>query len=114
MIAIVGACLIVSIPYFLYFRWIWGAPARDLRGRAPVAAERSSEEMRQVRLARLTWGQLGLAALGALVLAIPTVRREELYPGWNHFAFRAAAVLFLLIAVQALRKWRFDRRNGGR
>ena len=53
--------------------------------------------MRQLRLARLTWRQLGLAALGALVLAIPMVRREELYPGWNHFAFWTATVLFLLI-----------------
>jgi hypothetical protein len=114
MIAIVGACLIVSIPYFLHYWWIWRAPARELRGRAPVAPERSSKEMRQHRQARLTWRQLGLATLGALLLATPTVRREQLYPGWNHFAFRAAALLFLLIAVQALRKWRFDRKNGGR
>jgi hypothetical protein len=114
IIGIFGATLIVSIPYFLHYWWIWRAPARELRGRAPVAPERSSKEMRQLRLARLTWRQLGLATLGALLLATPTVRREQLYPGWNHFAFRAAALLFLLIAVQALRKWRFDRKNGGR
>jgi hypothetical protein len=114
IVAICAAVFVVSIPYAVYLRWIWAAPARDLRDRTPVAAARSSAEMRQVRLATLTWRQLGLAALGALVLGVPMVQREKLYPGWNHFAFWTATVLLLLIAVQAFRKWRFDRQNDHR
>ena len=111
IVAICAAALVLSIPYVLYLKWIWAAPARELQGRTPAAAARSSAEMRQVRLAALTSRQLGLAALGALVLGVPMVRREQLYPGWNHFAFWTATALLLLIAVQAFRKWRFDRQN---
>jgi len=114
LIGIVAAALVLSIPYAARCWWIFGAPARELRGRAPVVAKRSPEEIRDYRLEKLTWGHLGLATLVSAFLALPRVRREQLFPGWNHFAFWTAMVLFVLVAIQAFRKWRFDRRNDGR
>jgi len=108
---ICAAAFVLSIPYGAYLKWRWAAPARELRGRTPIAAKRTREEMRQLRLTKLTWTRLGVGALVAIVIAIPDPPRERRYPGWNHFALTVAIVLLALISVQAFRKWRFDRQN---
>jgi hypothetical protein len=114
LVAILAALFVLGIPYALRLRWIWNAPIRELRGRAPIAVERSPAEMRRVRLARLTYGQLALGAFVALVIAIPDPPRERRFPGWNHFALAVGFVVLLLVAVQTFRKWRFDRKNNDR
>lgn len=80
------------------------APARALAERTPISDALSTEERRTVALSNLTWGKLATAAalMGMLIL------RGYPFGGWNKLWFVLAGAGFLMVAVQAFRKWQFD------
>lgn len=108
---IIGGFVVGTVPYVAYFRWAWAAPARELAGRTPVAGERSSEEVRRLQLQRITYGQLGIAALGGLALPFVGASKGESFAGWNRLWLVFGCSLVLLAAVQAFRKWRLDQED---
>jgi tetratricopeptide (TPR) repeat protein len=105
MLAAIG---LVMIPYTAYFRWVWGAPARELIGRMPVAGPRSEDEVRRLRFHQLKYGKLGAAAFGGLVIPLVGSSHGDVFSGWNRLWLALGAATILLAAVQAFRKWRFE------
>ena len=99
-----GAAMIC---YFSYHYRAWTAPARELAGRTPIARERSPEEVRRLRFQRLTYRQLVGAAFAGLVIPFLGASPHDLFSGWNRLWLAFGAVITLVAAVQAFRKWRF-------
>lgn len=106
--AIFVAMGIAIVPYFIYIYWAWGAPARELAGRTPIAGPRSPDEVRRLRFQRIKYGNLGAAALGALALPFMVSGGRDLFVGWNRLWLVFSGSLLLLLAVQAFRKWQFE------
>jgi len=102
---------IAVIPYFAFTYWIWGAPARELAGRTPVAGERSPDEVRQLRFQRITYANLGLAALSGLALPFFVSGRLDVFSGWNRLSLAFSGALVLFVAIRAFQKWRFEQQN---
>lgn len=107
---IVAAC----IPYFVCYRWAWGAPSRALEGRTPIAGARSRDEVRWLTFQKMTYGNLAVAAAGGLVFPFIGSRQGSVFSGWGRLWLAAGAVLILLAGVQAFRKWRFEQDNPDR
>jgi len=101
-----GSLAVVAVPYFVIYHRLWTAPATALRGRAQAAPARSPREARKSALDRLTWGQLGMAALLFAAALWRAGARSNLLVGWNRLWLVGAGVAVLVIAVQAFRKWR--------
>ena len=101
---------IVIIPYLFYNHWTWGAPARELAGRTPIAGPRSSEEVQRLRFGKMSYAQLGIAALAGLAMPF-LAGGHDLFTGWNRLWLVFGAALALFVAVQAFRKWRFDQED---
>lgn len=109
--AIFAGIGVVMIPYFLYYRWAWTKPARDLAGRTPIAGERPSEEVRRLQFKRMSYGQLAGAAIAGLALPFIVSSGEDVFSGWRRLWLAFSAAIVLLAAVQALRKWQFERES---
>lgn len=110
----VGSIALAMIPYVLYFRWAWAAPARELAGRAPVAGERSPDEVRRLRFQQITYGQLAVAAIGGLAIPFIGGARQDVFSGWNRLWLVFGGALVLVAAVRAFRKWRFEQEDSYR
>lgn len=107
----VGIGLILSIFLASYF-WAWNAPSRALERRPAAGVARSREEMRQLMFSKMTYGQLAVGALaGPLVLLMVSGRTDVLH-GWGRLWLLFAGLFSALAGIQALRKWRFERRIG--
>jgi hypothetical protein len=103
----VGTGVIAVVSIALMY-WIRGAPARELEGRTPVSAERSSEEMRGFYLNKTTYGQLAaVAGFGAFLIGMPFLRESDPYSlRWLDLIGGAGLILFA--GIRALQKWRYD------
>jgi hypothetical protein len=97
------------VPFLAFYMWQWNAPVRALSTRMPVANERSKDEGRRLAFRRITWGQLGLAAVMVPVLLLRFGARSNLLSGWNRLWLVAAGVFLVLVGIQAIRKWRVSR-----
>ena len=96
----------MSIGYML---WSWGAPARELQRRTPVAGERSRDEMKRRMLAKLSYRQLASTALLAVV-ACWSLAAKSGFAGWGRLWLGLAGLTVVFTAISAFRKWRFDQR----
>lgn len=105
---------VAVIPYFAYLRWAWAAPARELAGRTPLAGERAPEEVQRLKFQRITYSQLGTAALGGLAFPFLATKHGDLFSGWNRLWLVFGGGLVLLAAVQAFRKWRLEQADADR
>jgi Flp pilus assembly protein TadD len=101
----VGVAL-TFIPYLAHHRFAWAAPSRELAGRTPIARERSRDEVRRLQFKRISYGQLGLAALFGL--ALPFIVTPTPLSGWSRSWLAAGAGIALVAGVQAFRKWRLE------
>ncbi|MFT4253400.1 MAG: hypothetical protein QM608_13030 [Caulobacter sp.] len=90
-------------------QWLWGAPSRALRGRASAADGLSRPEARRQTLRRLSWMQLAAGAGFAAIIAWRGYGADPGLTGEGRLWLGLAAVLAVVIAVQALRKWRSGR-----
>lgn len=100
-----GLLLALSVAIQLH---AWHAPARALRYRMTAGASRSPEEMRRMFFERLTWSRLGGLAVVAAVIPLNAARHADILHGWGRLWLVASAALWVLLAVQAFRKWRYD------
>jgi tetratricopeptide (TPR) repeat protein len=105
---------LVVIPYFVFYRWAWAAPARELGGRTPIAGERSPDEVRRLGFQRITYGQLAVAGFGGVMIPFIGSSRQDVFSGWNRLWLVFGGALVLLAAVQAFRKWRFEEEDSYR
>jgi hypothetical protein len=94
--------------FLLVQRWMWDGPTRYLRGRAPIGAERSREEMKRIALAKLTWTQIAGVAASVIFPLIQIDRTRPLLAGENLFWLGFAAFLVGAAAITALRKLRMS------
>jgi hypothetical protein len=88
---------------------VWGAPARALERRAPIGRERTRAEVGKLMLEKMTWGQLGGAAVLTAILMLNASAKGDLLVGWNRLWLAFAGFMIVMISIQAFRKWRFDR-----
>ena len=108
----VGIALILA-PFLLVYYWAWNAPARVLE-RRPVAGEaRTRDEVRRLMFAKMTYGQLGLAAAGGVLLVWKVSARHDVLHGWGALWLVFAGLLIVVAAIQACRKWLFERKHTG-
>jgi hypothetical protein len=113
-LAILAGVGIVMIPYFVFFRWAWAAPARELGSRTPIAGERSREAVQRLKFQRITYGQLAIAALTGLAFPFLGSSRHDVLSGWNRLWLLCGGAILLLAAVQAFRKWRLEQEDSCR
>lgn len=103
----VGVAAIVSLFTGLFYR-AWSAPSRELERRNPESPPLSKKEARELTYAKMTYGQLALAALmGASFIFKMSMREDVLHGSGLAWAVFGGG-LVLLSVVQAVRKWRFN------
>ena len=102
---------LILVPFLAGYYWAWNAPARELE-RRPLAGEAySREEVRKRALGKITYGQLALVPLMAVAMLWKVSAKNDVLHGWGRLWLLAAVALILLAAVQASRKWLFERRS---
>jgi hypothetical protein len=94
----------IILPTYALMRWLQGAPARALKNRDPVGQERTGDEMRALRFRSMSYPQLALIALvgGGSYTYITDGH-------WDRRWMFVPPLVVLVTAVQAFRKWRFER-----
>lgn len=105
----VGISLILA-PFLVVFYWAWNSPARELARRPKEGAARSGEEVRKLMFSKISYGQLGFAALAALALVWKVSAHTDVLHGWGLLWPAIAALMIVALAVQAFRKWRIEQR----
>jgi hypothetical protein len=86
--------------------WIYRAPSRALKGRPAVGRERTREDVRTISFRRMTYQRLGVTAL------IGAGSYTYIADGaWDRRWIFVPPLVVLVTAVQAFRKWRFERRH---
>lgn len=110
-VAIFAGIGMVMVPYLAYFRWAWAEPARELANRVPVAGERLPDEIQRLKFQRLTYGKLASAALGGLAIPFLGSSHQNVFSGWSRLWLAFGGAIVLLAAVQAFRKWQFERED---
>jgi hypothetical protein len=97
--AVVIACFVAG-----WYR-MWTAPARALQRRPPEGPQRSRAEMRQLTLAKMTWGQLAASAAGAAYAWWHVAAGHDVLAGWLRLWTFGGVVLGVLLAWRAFQKW---------
>ncbi|MDE2356792.1 MAG: hypothetical protein KGL69_08565 [Alphaproteobacteria bacterium] len=91
--------------------WVWNAPGRVIAGRSSVGQARTSDEMKRLGMARMTWARLGgVAFLGfATLLKIDwhsnLAARSNL--GWLSLSVFVVGVSL----IQSIRKFLYERKK---
>lgn len=65
--------------------------------------------MKQLMLAKTSYGQLMAAAAGCFVMLWGVSERHDIFHGWGLLWLALGLIILVLSAIQAIRKWRFDR-----
>jgi hypothetical protein len=107
-VQIFAGMVVISLVATAGMEWVFRAPARALKGRAPVSRALTSDEAREVAFKRMTYGRL--AAIALLGLSAPIARRN-LFPenvAWHRWSWAIAVVVVLVATTVAVRKWRFE------
>ena len=103
----IGLALILA-PILLIFLWAWYAPARELSGRPAVGEARTREDVRQRMFAKLTYGQLAIAAASAPLLIWKISAKNDVWHGWGILWLVFAALIVAMAGAQAVRKWLYE------
>lgn len=104
--AIWGGVAAILIPFMAIYYWAWNAPARELQRRTPESAALTREEARSLAFSKITYGQLGLAAVFGVGLVWMKSVDEDVFHGWGMIWLVSGVGLVELSVVQAIRKWR--------
>ncbi len=100
---------VLLLAFALIVLWLWNAPARQLAYRVPTAPGLSRDERRRQALARINYGVLAMGLLAVPFMLWNASRAWDILHGWGRLWIVAGVALFVLIAVQAFRKWRYER-----
>ena len=98
----------ILVPFLVIYHWAWNAPSRELGLRTPEGPALTKNEARAVAFSKITYGQLGLAALTGVALVWKMSARTDVFHGWGVVWLVFGAALFVLAGVQVIRKWRFS------
>lgn len=100
----------ILIPFVTIYYWAWNAPSRELQRRTPESAALTSDEARSLAFSKITYGQLGLAAVFGVGLVWMMSIEDDVFHGWGMIWLIFGAGLVALSGVQAIRKWRHSQR----
>ncbi len=89
----------------------WDAPRRALNDRTPVTEGLSKDQGRREGLRRLRWTNLAVACGVAALIAWNGYAGDPQLSGHGRAWLGLAGFLLVLVAVQAVRKWRAERGN---
>ncbi|MGE4429401.1 MAG: hypothetical protein AB7E05_01510 [Sphingobium sp.] len=103
-----GIGLLVAL-FLAGYYWAWNAPARELAWRPVVGEALSREQLLHRKFARITYGQLALAPVIAAIMLWSVSDEYDVFQGWGIFWLILAAAIIVSAAVQAFRKWHFER-----
>jgi hypothetical protein len=106
---IVGV-FVLMVPFMAGLMWIWGAPARALQRRAAAAPALSAKEARDLHFSKISYGQLGLGLVLIPLLLLRAWDGPGSFDGWGMVWPLLTGGLFVLIVVQAVRKYLHERR----
>jgi hypothetical protein len=98
----------ILVPFMVIYHWAWNAPSRELGGRPPEGPALTENEARAVAFSKITYGQLGLAALTGVALVWKMSTKTDVLQGWGVIWLVFGAALLVLAGIQAIRKWRFS------
>ena len=101
---LIGTTLILLAFVGAYYL-AWTAPARALDRRPLAGAARTRTEVRQLTLAKLTYGQLALAPAAAVYLVWTGSKYADVLHNWGLLWLIVPALLIIGAAIQAVRKW---------
>ncbi len=101
----------ILLPILAIYYWSWNAPARELKDRMPESAALIKSEARALAFSKITYGQLGLAAVMGIGLVWKKSRETDVLHGWGIIWLLMGGGLVLLSAVQIFRKWRFSQQQ---
>jgi hypothetical protein len=59
--------------------------------------------------AKMTYGQLGVAAIGAVFMVLRISAKNDVLHGWGRLWLVAGGILVALAGVQAVLKWKYER-----
>jgi len=112
--AIYAGVGLIGVAFMADYFWAWNLPARELRLRPTVGDARSRAQMRQLLLARMTYGQIAGGAGFAVFLLARLWIQKDMLSGWNILWAVLAVFMLAATAIQAFRKWRLDSAERGR
>jgi hypothetical protein len=107
-----GGMAVLMLAFVAFTLWARRAPDRALRERIPAAPGLSKVERKRLAFARINYGALTIGLLAVPFALWNASRAWDILHGWGRLWIVAGGVLFVLIAVQAFRKWRFEAREG--
>ena len=96
--------ILIALPIIVLMYWLAEAPARALKGRAAIGPEPTRDEKRAIGFRKMSYGRMALIALvggGSY--------RFILDGYWDRRWFFMPPLIVSVVAVQAFRKWRFER-----
>jgi hypothetical protein len=97
--------------FVIVHRRVWNAPARFLERRPAIGRQRTRAEVITAMIERTTWGQLGLGAVGMVVLLLEVASKDDLLRGWNRLWLVSAGLVFSALVIQVYRKWRSGKKR---
>lgn len=109
-VAIYAGLATILIPFLAVYFWAWNAPARELARRTPTGGARTREEVRHIAFSKMTYGRLGSAFIMALSLVWNASAKNDVFHGWGILWLVFSGVLIVAVAIQAFRKWMYERR----
>lgn len=98
----------VAAGFVAWQMWARYAPARALARRRPVSPALSPAASKRLAMHNLSYGQLALGALAVPFMIWNASRGWDITRGWGLLWIAGGVILFAIIAVQAVRKWRFE------
>jgi hypothetical protein len=107
-VTIAATIVLIGLLTLLHL-WAWRRPERVLARRVPSLPALDRGAARRKNLSQVTWGNLALGPVFALVLASRAWRDDGGVRGWSALWLVAAVGLMGMSAVQAWRKWRVER-----
>ena len=107
-VTIAGTMALGGFAVWLHLR-SWRRPERELARRLPSFPALDRTAARREKLSRVTWGNLALGPVFAVVLASRAWGDGGGVQGWTALWIAAGVALVVVSAVQAWRKWRMER-----
>jgi hypothetical protein len=92
--------------YVAVNQWLYNAPVRALRGRAPTSPGRTKVDAQRIRFQRMTWSYITGMAVLVVVAWLRLAPKHNLFVGWNKLWLVGLGVYALLLARVAFYKWK--------